>query len=121
MLAGGVGRTVAVGAGAAVTGRAAIGGGRPREVPGGGRAAAEGAGVKGMDVCVRLERPDDRPTTDARCELGQQRFVARFAIADLLVAAEPMDEVRAVLDRAGHRANVGDHVQHPSRCCHRMG
>ena len=38
----------------------------------------------------------------ARHQLApQQRFVARFAIADLLVAAEPMDEVRAVLDRAG--------------------
>ena len=118
MLAGGVGRTVAAGAGAAVTGRAAIGGGRPREVPGRRRAAAEGAGVKGMDVCVRFDSSDrttDRRGREVRARLGQQRFVwlrhrrfarrARLAIADSTEVgeedAEPMDEVRAVLDRAG--------------------
>jgi len=106
MLAGGVGRTVAAGAGAAVTGRAASGGGRPREVPDGGRAAAEGAGVKGMDVCVRFDSSDR--TTDRRAAQVRARRAAICAVCGALRhrrfargAAEPMDEVRAVLDRAG--------------------
>ena len=54
------------------------------------------------------DRTSDRRRTRGASSASSD--VARFAIADLLVAAEPMDEVRAVLDRAG-LARIGDQLE----------